>query len=882
MRTDQAKAIRLSDYRPSDYLIDRVELDFHLHKTETRLTSRLFLRPNPAGLNSAPLSLDGDGLHLLSITLDDRPLTGEDYFQTPNQLILHQPPQRPFMLEIVTQINPSTNTQLMGLYRSGSAYCTQCEAEGFRRMTYFLDRPDILAIYRVRMEADRAEAPILLSNGNPIETGAIAGNDRHYAIWHDPHPKPSYLFALVAGNLGCLSDVFTTASGRKVDLGIYVEHGKESRAHYAMDALKRSMRWDEEEFGREYDLDIFNIVAISDFNMGAMENKGLNIFNDKYVLALPETATDADYINIEAIIAHEYFHNWTGNRITCRDWFQLCLKEGLTVFRDQEFSADQRSHAVRRIGDVKALRSQQFSEDAGPLAHNVRPETYTEINNFYTPTVYEKGAEIVRMLKTLIGADHFRAGMDLYFARHDGQAAIVEDFIRCFAEVSGRDLSHFMRWYQQAGTPMVRVSTHYDQSQQTFTLELSQSTAPTPGQMDKSPLLIPLQMGLISAEGAALPLISDDASAQELATGILELSQSHRKIVFQGLSHRPILSMLRQFSAPVLLSSDISREDLLILLAHDSDTFNRWQAAQSYATQLLMASVTHIRAGQPELRDPKFTSALASLLKGNYDPAFVAQALSLPSEQDLARDIAKDVDPDAIRQARQALKRDIGAALEAQLVTILDQSSVDAPFKPDAEGSGRRALAALALDYLITIDGAKYGPRVLQIFRQAKDMTNRFAALSALSSVKGDLRDTALAEFYTSFADDPLVIDKWFALQAMIPESETLEMVRALMAHPAFSFSNPNRLRALVGTFAMANPTCFNALDGSGYDFLSQLVLDIDKTNAQVAARLLVAFKSWKNLEPQRQKAARQALLRVQSAGALSTDLRDIVERSLA
>ena len=883
MRTDQAKAIRLSDYRPSDYLIDRVELDFHLHKTQTHLTSRLFLRPNPAGLQvGAPLSLDGDGLHLLSISLDDRPLTEEDYFQTPNQLILHQPPQRPFMLEIVTQINPSTNTQLMGLYRSGSAYCTQCEAEGFRRMTYFLDRPDILAIYRVRMEADRAEAPILLSNGNPIETGAIAGSDRHYAIWHDPHPKPSYLFALVAGDLGCLIDVFTTASGRKVDLGIYVEHGKEDRAHYAMDALKRSMLWDEKEFGREYDLDIFNIVAISDFNMGAMENKGLNIFNDKYVLALPETATDADYINIEAIIAHEYFHNWTGNRITCRDWFQLCLKEGLTVFRDQEFSADQRSRAVRRIGDVKALRSQQFSEDAGPLAHNVRPEAYTEINNFYTPTVYEKGAEVVRMLKTLIGADHFRAGMDLYFARHDGQAAIVEDFIGCFAEVSGRDLSQFMRWYQQAGTPKVRVSTHYDQSQQRFTLELSQSTAPTPGQADKSPLLIPLHMGLISAEGAALPFISDDASAQELATGILELSQSQRKIVFQGLPHRPILSMLRQFSAPVVLNSDVSREDLLVLLAHDSDTFNRWQSAQSYATQMLMASVTHIRAGQPAISDPHFTSALASLLNGNYDPAFVAQALSLPGEQDLARDIARDVDPDAIRQARQSLKRDIGTALEAQLVAILDQSSVEAPFKPDAEGSGRRSLAALALDYLITIDGAKYGPRAMQIFRQSKDMTNRFAALSALTSVKGDLRDTALAEFYVSFADDPLVIDKWFALQAMIPESETLERVRALMAHPAFSVSNPNRLRALVGTFAMANPTCFNALDGSGYDFLSQLVIDIDKTNAQVAARLLVAFKSWKSLEPQRQQAARQALMRVQSAGALSTDLRDIVERSLA
>ena len=882
MRTENAKAIRLSDYRPSDYLIDRVELNFDLHKTQTHLISRLFLRPNPKGVSAAPLMLDGDGLHLLAINLDDRPLNADDYFQTPNQLILHHPPQQAFVLEIATRLDPSSNTQLMGLYRSGSAYCTQCEAEGFRRMTYFLDRPDVLAIYHVRLEADCKEAPVLLSNGNPVEAGAIAGTERHYAIWHDPHPKPSYLFALVAGDLGCLKDEFVTASGRQVELGIYVEHGKEVRAHYAMDALKRSMRWDEKEFGREYDLDIFNIVAISDFNMGAMENKGLNIFNDKYVLALPETATDADYINIEAIIAHEYFHNWTGNRITCRDWFQLCLKEGLTVFRDQEFSADQRSRAVRRIGDVKALRSQQFSEDAGPLAHNVRPEAFTEINNFYTPTVYEKGAEVIRMLQTLLGPQQFRAGMDLYFTRHDGHAATVEDFIQCFVESSGRDLTQFMLWYQQAGTPVIEVKTNYDQSQQSFTLDISQSIPATPGQLEKKPMLIPLRLGLMSVTGDALPLISTQASTKELESGIIELSQSERHIVFANLPQRPILSLLRQFSAPVILKSDVSQEDLLILLAHDSDTFNRWQAAQTYATQLLIRSVNHIRSGKTPLVDESFITALASLIKGNYDPAFVAQALSLPSEQDLAREIARDVDPDAIHQARQALKIAIGKGLETQLLEIVKRADLQAPFKPDAEGSGQRALNALALDYLVTMDAAQHGERAMQSFKQSKDMTNRFAALSTLSSIKGHLRDEALSAFYAQFVDDPLVIDKWFALQAIIPEAETLERVRSLMSHPAFTMTNPNRLRSLIGSFAMANPTCFNAADGSGYEFLGQLVLEIDKTNPQVAARLLVAFKSWKSLEPQRQQAARRALSHVQSAGDLSTDLRDIVERSLA
>src|SRR6516165_10328078 len=593
MRTEEPRPVRLEDYRPPDWLIGTVELDVALHPTATTVRAKFTVRPNGSGA-PAPLVLDGDDLTLRSVRLDGKPLPAESFVATPDRLTIAQAPQRPFELEIETVLDPSNNTKLMGLYRAGTTYCTQCEAEGFRRITYFLDRPDVMAVYTTRIEAEKSEAPILLSNGNLAAGGDIAGTSRHFAVWHDPFPKPSYLFALVGGNLAGVGESFTTMSGRKVRLALYVEPGKQDRCHYAMDSLKRAMRWDEVAFGREYDLDIFMIVAVSAFNMGAMENKGLNVFNDKYVLASPSTATDDDFARIEAIIAHEYFHNWTGDRITCRDWFQLCLKEGLTVFRDQEFSADQRSRAVERISDVRSLRAHQFVEDAGPLAHPVRPELYHEINNFYTTTVYDKGGEVVRMIKALLGPDLFRKGMDLYFARHDGEAATVEQFVKCFADASGRDFSQFMRWYTQAGTPEVVVAPHYDARAKTFRLDVTQTVPSTPGQPDKKPMVIPLALGLVGKDGNDLPLIRD---AGPLERDVVELTTQGQSFVFTGIAEPPIPSINRGFSAPIKLTLPIKTDDLRFLAAHDRDPFNRWQAVQTLAMSLLTTSVAALRTG---------------------------------------------------------------------------------------------------------------------------------------------------------------------------------------------------------------------------------------------------------------------------------------------
>ncbi len=664
MRTSDGQPVRLSDYRFPDYFIDHVELDVSLDIHATRVVSTLSLRPNPEGRQGAALALDGDELVFVSVRLDCEPLEAADFEASPSGFLLRRPPRGAFALTIETRLDPAANTKLMGLYRTGSAYCTQCEAEGFRRITYFLDRPDVLSTYRVRVEADRAEAPVLLSNGNLEAAGEADSVGRHFAIWRDPHKKPCYLFALVAGDLGHIADSFVTASGANVALAIYVEHGREARARYAMDALKRSMAWDEQAYGREYDLDVFNIVAVSDFNMGAMENKGLNVFNDKYVLASPEAATDDDYANIEGVIAHEYFHNWTGDRVTCRDWFQLCLKEGLTVFRDQDFSADMRSAPVERIGDVRTLRAAQFPEDAGPLAHNVRPEVYHEINNFYTATVYQKGAEVVRMLKRLIGTHAFRAGMDLYFERYDGHAATVEDFIGCFETVSGRDLNQFMRWYNQAGTPKITVRSAYDAVAKTYRLDIAQTLAPTPGQTVKLPMTMPLALGLVGPNGGDMPLTSSDASADELATGVFELKDAERSIIFRDVPQRPTLSFLRGFSAPVRVDDDLTEEDLIVLSRHDSDNFNRWQSLQSLATRILLRGVKAIRAGRAPERNGGLAAAFGALIEdvraGRIDHAFAALAMGLPTEADLAREIGEDVDPDAIHAARRAMRGALG------------------------------------------------------------------------------------------------------------------------------------------------------------------------------------------------------------------------------
>ena len=875
MRPDQSPAIRLKDYIAPAWRIESVHLDVTLDDSRTRVVAQSVFIPETA--QPISLILDGDELVLESIAIDDVVLSQEDYRIDRHSLILSSPPHRRFTLTVTTRLDPAANTKLMGLYRSSGNYCTQCEAEGFRRITYFLDRPDVMSVYTTRITAKKDEAPVLLGNGNPIESGDLE-NGWHYAVWHDPHPKPSYLFALVGGRLGKVGGQFTTRSGRKVDLGIYVESGKENRAAYALDALIRSMKWDEDVFGCEYDLDVFNIVAVSDFNMGAMENKGLNIFNDKYVLASPESATDTDYLNIEAIIAHEYFHNWTGNRITCRDWFQLCLKEGLTVFRDQEFTSDQRSRAVKRIADVRNLRAQQFVEDSGPLAHPVRPHEYREINNFYTPTVYEKGAELIRMLKILIGPSNFKSGMDLYLSRRDGTAATIEDFIACFEEVSGRSLADFSKWYQQAGTPHVTITEKFDAPSGTWSIAFSQTTAPTPGQPHKDPAVIPIALGFLDASGQELTLSPKEGQCDQ---NIFILSKKEGQLRFDGLQKKPILSALRGFSAPVVLHHHTDETENLIRLAHDSDSFNRWQAAQSLATTLLKSGVSELREGRNFAIDPRFTDALRAVLSGD-DHAFMAQILSMPSESDIAREIGSDIDPDAIRDARLALRKSIGGTLSSSLRELIDTLSVRQSYSPDAKSAGRRALRLIALD-LLACGHPEIGlPITESLYRDADNMTDRFGALSILAQHKGELREKALKDFAQRFESDPLVLDKWFSLQASIPESETLDRVKALMQHKRFSKTNPNRLRALVGAFAMSNPSQFNRADGLGHEFVAGIVIETDRSNPQVAARLLGAFKSWRALEPKRQHFAKNALERIAREENLSTDVLDIVTRSLA
>ncbi len=876
MKNADPSPVRLADYRPPDWLVDTVDLDIALHPTATRAVARLALRRNPAGRAGAPVVLDGDGLKLVRLSLAGQPAAGGAYEATPDRLVIAKPPADAFVLEVETLLDPTANTQLMGLYCTNGVYCTQCEPEGFRRITYFPDRTDILAVYTTRIEAEREDAPVLLGNGNLVRNGPIEGTSRHYAIWHDPWPKPSYLFALVGGRLSKVPGHFLTASGRPVDLGIYVEPGKQDRAGYAMDALKRSMRWDEAVFGREYDLDVFNIVAVSDFNMGAMENKGLNVFNDKYILATPETATDADYANIAAIIAHEYFHNWTGNRITCRDWFQLCLKEGLTVFRDQEFSSDQRSRPVKRIADVRLLKAQQFTEDAGPLAHPVRPDTYREINNFYTATVYEKGAEVVRMLKTLLGAQDFRSGMDLFFTRHDGDAATVEDFLACFAQASGRDLSQFARWYHQSGTPRLDVTCTHDPEAATLRIDIAQSTPPTPGQPVKAPVVIPLALGLVAQDGTDLPLTLADG--RRLERGVLEITGANESFVFTGLPDRPVPSLNRGFSAPVNLTSNLSASDLVFLAARDSDPFNRFDAIQALASGLLKRGATEGTLPAP---DALLDAATRILEAEDLDPAFKAQALALPGETEIARELARDVDPDAVFTARRALRRAVSAALAPRLAEIYARYASHGRYSPDAASAGRRALRNLALDYLTVTGSEEALARAEAQFRDADNMTDRFAALAVLAQHDTPHRTEALDTFHKRYENDPLVIDKWLSLQAQIPEPATLDRIRALTLIPVFAMGNPNRVRALVGAFANGNPTQFNRPDGAGYDFLVDMVLSLDGKNAQLASRLLSAFKTWRQLEPGRAQLAEAALRRVANAPDLSDDVADIAARAL-
>ncbi|MGE4219235.1 MAG: aminopeptidase N [Alphaproteobacteria bacterium] len=878
MRTDTPQTIRLDAYRAPDYRIETVDLDIALDPDRTLVRARLSLHRAAEG--PAPLVLDGEGLETLSVALDGKPLPPEAYTIGDDTLTLHAPPAR-FTLETTVAIAPAANTRLEGLYVSSGNFCTQCEAEGFRHIAWFLDRPDVMATYRVRMEADRARYPVLLSNGNLIGEGQGA-DGRHWAEWHDPFPKPCYLFALVAGDLALYEDRFATMDGRDVRLCMYVEHGNETRCAYAMDSLKRSMRWDEEAYGRAYDLDRFNIVAVGDFNMGAMENKSLNVFNAKYVLADPATATDADYAFIESIVAHEYFHNWTGNRITCRDWFQLSLKEGLTVFRDQQFSADMRSAPVKRIQDVRSLRARQFPEDAGPLAHPVRPDSYIEINNFYTATVYEKGAEVIRMMHALLGAEGFRRGMDLYFERHDGQAVTCDDFVRAMEDASGVDLTQFRRWYVQAGTPEIEYDGAYDAASQSYMLTVRQRTKPTPGQPDKQPLHMPMALGLIGRSGKPLPVrLAGEPADRAAETRVLDLRAASETFRFIDVPEPPVPSLFRGFSAPAKVVTATPDGERAFLMAHDRDPFNRWESGQQYATALILRMVAELQAGRTPAPDTTFISALSSLLDdAPADRAFAAEALALPSEDFIAGQMPV-VDVVGVHAAREALRGAVAAGLRDKLLATYRDGAGNAPYSPDAESAGRRKLRNLALGYLAALDEPAMRDLVVQHYRAADNMTDSVAALAILADIAGPEREAALADFYARWKDDPIVTDKWLSIQAMSALPDTLAQVEALLGHPAFSIRNPNRVRALIGAFCSGNPVRFHAADGSGYRFLADRVLDLDKLNPQVAARLSGALGHWRRYDPERQALMRGELGRIAGAKGLSRDVFEIVSKSL-
>ena len=862
MRTDSSQPVRLSDYRPPAFLIDEVHLDFALDPHATRVKARLTIRRN--GEHAEPLRLNGERLTPVSVALDGRVLVGEERTVDAEWLTVPNVPDA-FTLETEVQIDPAANTALEGLYVSGGRFCTQCEAEGFRKITWFADRPDVLSRFTVRIEASTAFQR-LLSNGNLIESGPLP-DGRHFAVWNDPFPKPCYLFALVAGELDVLEDSFITMSGRQVTLRIYVDPGMAPRAAYAMDSLKRSMAWDESAWGREYDLDLFMIVAVRDFNAGAMENKGLNIFNSSLLLADPETATDLDYERIEGVVAHEYFHNWTGNRITCRDWFQLCLKEGLTVFRDQAFSADMRGHAVQRIKEVRTLRARQFSEDAGPLAHAVRPGAYEKIDNFYTATIYEKGAEVIRMLRLLIGETDFRRGMDLYFDRWDGHATTVEAFIACFAEVSGRDLTDFFAWYEQAGTPAVTIASAYDAQAKVLELTLSQATAPTNGQVDKRALPIPISFGLLDQDGRVLR-----------DTDLVVLDSPSRTLRIEDVAERPVLSALRGFSAPVTLTTDAPARDAYALLAGDPDLFNRWEAGQGLARDLILARA----AGRPdEVGEERFAEAMGRALDDQAsDPAFKALLLALPSEGDLAV-VSAPADPGAIHEARQALRTRMAVHLGDTLRRLHGGLQDGGEFSPDADSAGRRALRNAALEMLAADPQPRNRDRARGHFEAAANMTDAMGGLNALILMGGSDAEEALTDFYQKWKDEPLVVDKWFSIQARDPAEGALGRVLGLTAHPAFDSRNPNRLRSLISAFVMFNPARFHDPSGAGYRFLADQILIVDSFNPALAARLVEPLGAWARYVPELGDLMKAQLERLAAASSLSKNVRELVGRSL-
>ena len=857
MPDQTAKTIRLADYQPNSHLVKAVDLTFNLHPTKTRVIAEIVFAQNPeAGNEPKDLWLDGRNLNLISAQINGVDVSTKDLQTSEDGLLLNAGilPSEPFRWRCEVEIDPTANTELEGLYMSGGMYCTQCEAEGFRKITYYPDRPDVMSTFTVTINGD---APVLLSNGNLIERG------KNTAKWHDPWPKPAYLFALVAGDLVSLDDRFTTVSGRDVKLQIFVRDGDLDKCDYAMDALKRSMKWDEEVYGREYDLDLFMIVAVDDFNMGAMENKGLNIFNSALVLASPETATDDNYARIESVIAHEYFHNWTGNRITCRDWFQLCLKEGLTVFRDQQFSADMRDASVTRIADVLALRGRQFREDAGPLAHPVRPEEYIEINNFYTATVYEKGAELIGMLRGLVGPKAYRDALDLYFDRHDGQACTIENWLQVFEDATGRDLSQFKLWYSQAGTPVVTVAERFDGD--TLILEFTQKNPATPNQEDKQPQVIPIAVGLLANDGSEVR-----------PTEVLELTKASQSFSFSGLKEQPVPSLLRGFSAPIILQRATSGAEQAFLLANDTDPFNKWEAARRLVSNNLRSM-----ALADDVPDEGVLEALKSVaLDSTLDPAFRALVLGLPSEDELAQQIfdrGETPDPDAIHIARRFFTTALATVFDKDAMGLFVDMAVPGPYSPDATAAGKRALQGAMLRLITRLD---QGEVAIKIFDFADNMTVQLSSLSSL--LANDVGDAASATFYARWRRNKLVLDKWFMLSAShAPREKAVQVAQELADHPDFDWKNPNRFRALIAGFAMGNPAGFHSKDGAGYDFFADWLIRLDPLNPQTTARMAGVFESWKRYDPKRQTLIKSALSRINETPDLSKNTREIVERIL-
>ncbi len=879
MSQEKPKTVYLKDYRPADFIIETVHLHFDLHEDVTHVKSILKMKRNPeANTPVAPLVLDGEAMTLQKAFIDGQPLSADQYQVDDISLTIPQVPEA-FTLELEVDIKPQENTTLSGLYKSRTNFCTQCESHGFRRITYYLDRPDVMARFTTAISADKTKYPFLLSNGNLIEKKELADN-RHWMCWQDPSLKPSYLFALVAGDFDVLEDSFVTTSGRKVDLCLYLEKGFADQGAYALQALQRAMRWDEEKFGREYDLDIYMVVAVSDFNMGAMENKGLNIFNTKYILARPETATDADYTAIEAVIGHEYFHNWTGNRITCRDWFQITLKEGLTVFRDQSFTEDMTSEGVARIDVVNVVRNLQFPEDAGPTAHPIRPDSYIEVNNFYTLTVYRKGSEVIRMIQTLIGKDKFRQGMDLYFSRHDGQAVTTEDFVKAMEDAAPKDLTQFKRWYSQAGTPVLDVTGDYDADGKTFTLTVKQSCPATPGQDKKEPFHLPLKMGLVGIDCSDIILQLEGENEGVLGSRVLEIKEPVEVFKFINVDNKPVPSLLRDFSAPVKLNYPYTDDELLWLLQCDSNPFSRWEAAQAFNSRLIFKLVESYQAGESLEMDARLVDAYARILQDEHqDRQFVARLLQLPAENYLIQQMMPVADVDAIHAARNFVKKELAIALADEWQRVYDQNQLS-DYEYTMEDVGQRALKNLCLAYLTETEDAQYYELAHRQFIESNNMTDVMGALAALNNHDCSLRDQALDAFYEQWKEQALVVNKWLGLQAMADVPFTLQRVKQCLHHEGFDIKNPNKVYALIVAFG-GNTVAFHQQDGAGYEFVADQVLAIDPNNPQVAARVITPLTRWARYDETRQALMKAQLERILEADGLSKDVYELASKSL-